>query len=194
MRSAGAALLAISCALSASIAAKGGPLPHDLAVEVVYARPPGPEMLREELEWEVVKLVDGAGCFRSVVRYSAAKERSQVLLTLSIDDLVDEQDYDISLALRDSPRSSPELSRRMAARIRADVELRISAPPEAVPLCTSRFRKNLSYSPRTTEDPRYEVRLLLIDKLSRAARAFVCDNRKVRREIERTMAVKPLDD
>jgi hypothetical protein len=194
MRGAASALLVIICSLSPLFAAKGGPLPYDLAVEVEYARAPGPEVLREELEWEIVKLLDEAACFRSVERYSEAQDRSQLVLTLSISDLVDEQLFDISLAQRDSPRSSPEVSKRMTARIRTDVELRISALPEAVPLRTRRFRKSLSYSPHTTEDPRYEVQLMLIDKLSREARAFVCDNKKLRREVERALAGKPLDD
>lgn len=194
MRIAATALLAIICALPPVIAAKGGPLPYDLAVEVEYAQPPGPEMLREELEWEVVKRLDGAGCVRSVERSSKAKEDAELLLTLSISDLVDEQDYYISLAQRDSPRSSPEVSRRMTASIRANVELRISAMPEAVALRTRRFRKNVSYSPYSTEDPRHEAHMMLIDKLARAARVFVCDNKKVRREVERALAGKPLDD
>jgi hypothetical protein len=194
MKSASSALLAILCALAPAIAAKSGPLPYDLAVEVVYAQPPGSEILREELEWEVVKLLDESSCFRTVDRYSAAMDSAELLLTMSIGDLVIEQDYDISLAQRDSPRSSPEVKRRMASRVLADVELRIALPSGEAAIRTKRFRKNLSYSPRVDEDPRYEVRTMLIDRLSRAARAFLCDNRKLRREVEHAMAEKPLED
>jgi hypothetical protein len=194
MRSASSALLAILCTFVPAIAAKSGPLPYDLAVEVVYAQPPGAEILREELEWEVVKLIDESSCFRTVDRYSTSLDSAELLLTMSIGELVTEQDYDISLGQRDSPRSSPEVKRRMASRVLADVELHIALAAKEAPIRTKRFRKNLSYSPRVDEDPRYEVRLMLIDRLSRAARDFLCDNRKVRREIERAIAERPLED
>jgi hypothetical protein len=189
-----AALLTVLCAALPAAAGKTGPLTYDVAVEVGYEDPPGPESLREELELEIIKTLEGAGCYRSVNRYSREREQAELLLTVTISDLLDEQDFEISLARRESPRSPAGESTRMTARLEVDVRLQLSLLPAMIPVRTKRFHKEYGYRPYADEDPRYEVRLILIDDLARAARAFVCKSRKVRKEIARARAGKPLED
>jgi hypothetical protein len=173
--------------LSITVSAKGNALPYALAVEVGYGAGEGEESFREELEIQLVQELQREGCFQTVsLKRGEGASRADLMLLALIHEVKRRDDYDISIAQRDSPYAQPEEKRRMVSRIEVKIELQMLLLEENVVLRRRMLTRAAAYRPRSTEDPSYEVSLLMIDKLVRDTRKFAYRDGKrgLRKEIE----------
>jgi hypothetical protein len=95
-----------------------------------------------------------------------------------------------TMADRHEERGMPNDKRPMVVTIEALVDLRLLALPDRVVVRSRNFREKGRFRPTYRDDPRYEVRLMVLETLARAARTLACKGaaKKLPREIERARA------
>lgn len=194
------AVLAVVAALVAgdvALAATRRPVALDLTFEVIWGdESMGEESLREDVERQVLARLEQSACYASVVRArpTAGEEAgapADLLFRLKLSDLEVREDWEVSIAERTSPNQPPgEAENRVLATIGFDVSMDLSLLPEAVSLRARDYRHEHGYRPlQQGEDPREEVRRLVIDDLARQATSFACKGAtKLPAQIARTRA------
>lgn len=181
-------LLALVVLPATPALAGGGPAPYSVVVDVAFGPEGGPASLRDDIVRGLLRELDRNRCFASVARLQPDVEpQADLLLRLVITELEDRTEYEISLAQRDSPNTTPSEKRRLIARLEAQVRQEIWTLPEENLARVRRFKANAAYRPLFNEDGRYEVELRLVDDLVRSTRAFACKGgaKKLTREVER---------
>jgi len=167
-------------------AGKGAPVALTLAVDVAYGPHQGPESFREELERQLIRESRGAGCFtRTIPARGAQEDEADLLLRVVIRELVQQTDHDLSITQRGSTYGPADESRRLTAKMEAEVDLQLLLLPESRSLRQRGFKAAEAYRPRMNEDPAYEVQLQMLDSIARSCRKFVCKGgvNRLRREI-----------
>jgi hypothetical protein len=182
-------------ALCASVEAKDQePLPYDVGVAIRYGNVGGPERYRQELEHRLIHGLGQKSCFRKVERFDPQHPGlSSLELLILIDEFEETMQYDVSMATLNDPRSSEEVQRQVTAQAEARIRLELRTLPEFAVVRSRDLTLHESYRPVFREDPRYEVRRLMVDELIKLARGFACkgSSKKLTRQIEAARAEAP---
>jgi len=174
--------------------AKAAPAPQRVAVQVVYGEHVGTESVREEVEFRIIREIEHAGCFAVLERYETEEDgkpsEADVLFRIILSDLQIREDWEESIATRTSPNRPPgDQANKVVTTIELNVRFDMLLLPNAFTLRTRSYHHEESYRPTCSEDPRYEVRRMVIEELSRDARVFACKgSKKLSREIDRARA------
>jgi hypothetical protein len=174
--------------------AKAAPAPQRVALQVVYGENVGTESVREEIELRIIREIEHAGCFAAIERYETEDEgepsEADVLFRIILSGLQIREDWEESIATRTSPNRPPgDQADKVVTTIKLNVRFDVLLLPDAFTLRTRSYHHEESYRPTCSEDPRYEVRRMVIEEISRNARSFACKgSRKLSREIERARA------
>ena len=145
--------------------------------------------MREYLGRELIAAVELAGCFRSV--HSTAPDPAQaddLLLRLTVVDYEEETEYRFSIAQRNEPNLDRD--RLTTAEIRAKLAVEVLTLTEGLPVRSRRFAQRSSWTPRLGEDPREQVRSMMVAAVVRDTRSFVCkgSSSKWAKQLERARA------
>ena len=165
------------------------PFVQPLRLEVLF-QAEGPERAREELERALLDALDRSGCFARVERHrpeSLEGTEEALLLRLVIDKVIDETEFDLSIAQRYANNAPPDALRQLTARLEVGFRMELWVLPGSVPLRAKYQVVRSSYRPHLDEDPREENRIQATDEAVRAARLFACKGspKKLRKEIDR---------
>lgn len=156
-------------------AGDAGPLPYDLVVEVGYGHPRGPESLRDEIEIGLSEELVARGCFRSARRFSPDRPKpGDLLLSVTLDRLNDELQFDLSIAERTSPGAPDDASRQLTATIEAVVTIRVSAIANGGVVRSRSFHRKHGHRPLVGEDARHEVTRQFVESVIHTTRSFAC--------------------
>ena len=190
-------LTALALATPSVFGAEGDLLPFALAVDVGYGEPGGPEFIRTELEQELVRTLEESRCFSSIGPLRPGEGPSpDLVLTVLLDDYRDRLDYEISLAARDAPNAMPETERRVVAKLRAEIHVALTLEPDALPVRTRQYRKDVAYRPKGGEDPHYAVQTEFVDEVALSVRKIACkgSEKKLDKEIRAARAAVAEED
>jgi hypothetical protein len=151
-------------------------LPYRAGLQVVWADQRGPEVLRAEIERLTLEEMARNGCFAEVFALQPGQDaRGEVLLRLSLYDLLEETEYDTSLYDRVAPDAPPDTQRQLTAVLSYRVRTEILALPGEVPARVSRFRTEIRWRPRFAgEDARLTAREKAVEETARNARGVAC--------------------
>lgn len=183
--------VAIVCLATPPGAAGSERWPYRLALAVDYDRQPGPESWREELELLVIDHLQANGCYESVVRFDpdASGPAPDLLLVAHVSNVEEQQRYDVAQSELYDPDAPPDTRNQYTVELMADFAFELRKLPERVTLRDKRMRLSESYRPRLNEDPRYEVRLGMIERVERALLSLACkgSEKKLQRDIDRAL-------
>ncbi|MCP3980008.1 MAG: hypothetical protein GY716_11950 [bacterium] len=169
-----AVLLATAFLVGSSAHAGKKAAPYALHLEVDWGQPVGPERLRDQVEDDLVFALRVAACVASVDLSAPAQPGpNDRVLRVRIDNLIDETEFEVSIAERSSPTAMPDTARRFAAHLGADFGFALISPEGEV-LSSKRFRVDRSHRPVLDEDPHYEVERKLVEEAVRLGRVWTC--------------------
>ncbi len=153
----------------------GEPLPYRLAVEARFGAQRGPGRLLDEVRLELLSALDRAHCFDSVETLGDPRDVAvDLLLRVTLDNVEERTDVETSLAARNDPDSTPDVSRQMVAQVEALVTAEILLADRSAVVRSRRFLQANQWRPVLNEDPRYEARTLMVDQLVSTVRSFAC--------------------
>jgi len=159
----------------AGAADRSEPLPWDLDVRVVFDARSGPESLRADLERALATELRRDNFFRSVAVAAGREDRAaDLLLTLVLEDVEDEQVHDTSIAQHHAPGSLPDVARGYVARLAAKVRLSLDTVPDGGTVRFKRFARAGEHRPILNEDARLEAVRKFTDGVARTARGLAC--------------------
>ncbi len=169
-------------------------LPFDVAVRVGFeGESAGSASLRDDIAQALLAELRARGCFRSCRAAPAGETpRADLLLDVSLADLVEEVRYDQSLAERTRPVDPEQNLLGYSALLSLEVELRLGALPGGAPVRDARFHVRAERRPRMPgDDAREGARTDLLLDLARRARAEACrgSGKKLARSIAATRGV-----
>jgi hypothetical protein len=151
------------------------PLPYDLTVHVEYGPDGGPEMFREELVRELALSLQRHRCFRSVETEAPEEpDGDDLMLRVYVASVVEEVEWDMSIASRSSPDGQAVAERSHTATIKVDTVADVGTLAEGASVRSKRFKKTGRHRPMVATDARYEARLDAVDDLVRLVRSFAC--------------------
>jgi len=168
-------LVGLLVGLVTPCASGDAPAPFDLTLLVDYGNNVVSQSLRDEVSAAVLDELHRAGCFRSVglVRPDPGDD-DDLVLDLTLLDVIDETTFEVSLAQRDSPMAPPETAQRQIARLRVSFRLALRTASDDVLLREKERRVERTYRPLTNEDPRYAARQETLDAVAEVLRGFAC--------------------
>jgi hypothetical protein len=179
----------LACLISIVPAAAGAPRPQRVRVEIGFVEPPGSATWLDALERALVPTLENAACFKSVAFHGdGVLPEADLVFRVSIGEVEEELDHDLSMAQRDDPNAPPGRAVQLVARAAIDLifELR-TAPPADLLIRQDRVRKATSRRPLSPEDSREAARREVIELAARNARTFMCKGsaRRLDAEIDR---------
>ena len=151
-------------------------LPQELDVRVGWGHPRGPTGLRSDLEQELIAAITDAGCYSKVRHLPAGAEpQGDLILHVTLEDYIEEDTYDVSLAVHKSPEPGRDVAKQRLAEIRAMVELELlSAHDDELRIRGRRSRQNSSHRPLIDEDPLVYAKQEWLEQIVRLARKYAC--------------------
>jgi len=168
--------------LSGSLAFAAGPAPYTLAVRVEL-RGPGFETFRSDADYLSVGAIDGSGCFARVVPLdeqageplaAAATAQADLLLIVTLSDVEDELEYEISMAERNAPNAQPQTRQMKVAHLDVQVAARLLTVDGELIVDDRDFHVGASHRPVLDEDPRLEAQTDALGQIARTLRKWVC--------------------
>jgi hypothetical protein len=166
---------------------RANPFPYRLQAEVGYGRVAASESVRRELERELIRELDDAGCFAAVELMGDDDEPlGELLLRLIVDDVERRTDYDLSIAERSARDAPTDAANRLEERIEARIHLALLTLPELATVRQKQFAVVGRHRPSQGEDARAVVVSEMIDETAKTTRLWVCKGsaRKLSRQIE----------
>ena len=114
-----------------------------------------------------------AGCFRSVhSKVPDPQQADDLLLRLTVVDYGEETDFRFSLAQSNAP--DLDRDRLTTVALRAELAAEVFTLREGLSVRSRRFAQRNSWTPHAGEDPREQVRRMMVAGVVRTTRSFVC--------------------
>jgi hypothetical protein len=182
-------VLAAALLAGAAVPDYGGErLPYHLAVRVGFGTEGGSASLSDDAARALVADLSAKGCFRDVLLApTEGAPETELLLEVTLSDVLEEVRYEQSLAERVRPRDAVEAAMGRAARLSFRTDLRLAALPSGALVRQSGFRVGAERRPRTPgEDAREGARADATLDLARKVRSDLCraSGSRLKREIE----------
>jgi len=170
-----AALISLLVATGAIVAGEGDRVPYKLAVVVEWGDPVGSDEVRSRIERELLLEIQRRECFQAVLPgWRETADEPDLVLKARIEDYLEEELHDQSLAERYDPQAPPEQQKLYTIRIRADVYASVRAAESLVVLRDKHFVQSNAWRPVIQEDPRFEAQSEMVRQAVRTLRSFAC--------------------
>ena len=162
----------------------GESLPYRLVVAVYWGPSVGPEALRQELEFELLRGLVAADCFESVVA-TPGEDKADLTLRLQISDYREETEFEYALSQAGEP--GLDTDRLSIAHVEANLLAEVIELQHGSVVRSRSFRQRASWRPTWNEDPREHAQGQLVEEAARTARKLVCKGSATKwaKEIER---------